>query len=136
MRTVLNVIWLVLSGFWLAIGYAFAGVLMCILIITIPFGLQAFKLARYSLWPLGASRTVRGPRAIAKRRSKSAPQPRPGGVQSACRRMARTIAREGASRRAVFRTATARGCVNCWPIRPAWRAARATDWLRGRRSAS
>jgi uncharacterized membrane protein YccF (DUF307 family) len=56
MRTVLNVIWLVLSGFWLAIGYAFAGVLMCILIITIPFGLQAFKLARYSLWPFG--RTV------------------------------------------------------------------------------
>ena len=56
MRTVLNVIWLVLSGFWLAIGYAFAGVLMCVLIITIPFGLQAFKLARYSLWPFG--RTV------------------------------------------------------------------------------
>ncbi len=56
MRTVLNVIWLVLSGFWLAIGYAFAGVLMCIMIITIPFGLQAFKLARYSLWPFG--RTV------------------------------------------------------------------------------
>jgi uncharacterized membrane protein YccF (DUF307 family) len=55
-RTLLNVIWLVLSGLWLAIGYAIAGVIMCILIVTIPFGLQAFKLAGYSLWPFG--RTV------------------------------------------------------------------------------
>ena len=56
MRTLLNVIWLVLSGLWLAIGYAFAGLVMFILIITIPFGIQAFKLAGYSLWPFG--RTV------------------------------------------------------------------------------
>jgi uncharacterized membrane protein YccF (DUF307 family) len=55
-RVVLNVIWLVLSGFWLALGYAIAGVIMCILIITIPFGIQAFKLAGYSFWPFG--RTV------------------------------------------------------------------------------
>ena len=47
MRTVLNIIWLILSGLWLAIGYAFAGLIMCILIITIPFGIQAFKLAGY-----------------------------------------------------------------------------------------
>ncbi|HYH59225.1 MAG TPA: YccF domain-containing protein [Thermoleophilaceae bacterium] len=56
MRTLLNIIWVVLSGLWLAIGYAIAGVVMCILIITIPFGLQAFKLAGYSFWPFG--RTV------------------------------------------------------------------------------
>src|SRR5436309_1042151 len=56
MRTVLNIIWLVLSGLWLALGYAIAGLLMFILIITIPFGVQAFKLAGYSLWPFG--RTV------------------------------------------------------------------------------
>jgi uncharacterized membrane protein YccF (DUF307 family) len=55
-RTLLNVIWLLLSGLWLALGYAIAGVIMCILIVTIPFGLQAFKLAGYSLWPFG--RTV------------------------------------------------------------------------------
>jgi uncharacterized membrane protein YccF (DUF307 family) len=59
LRTVLNVIWLILSGLWLALGYALAGVLMCILIVTIPFGLQAFKLAGYSLWPFG--------RAVVKR---------------------------------------------------------------------
>jgi uncharacterized membrane protein YccF (DUF307 family) len=56
MRILLNIIWLVLSGFWLAVGYALAGLVMLILIITIPFGIQAFKLAGYSLWPFG--RTV------------------------------------------------------------------------------
>jgi len=56
MRTLLNIIWLILSGFWLALGYAIAGIVMFILIITIPFGVQAFKLAGYSLWPFG--RTV------------------------------------------------------------------------------
>jgi len=56
MRTLLNIIWLVLSGLWLAIGYAIAGLVMCLLIVTIPFGLQAFKLAGYALWPFG--RTV------------------------------------------------------------------------------
>jgi uncharacterized membrane protein YccF (DUF307 family) len=56
MRTVLNIIWLVFAGLWLALGYAIAGVIMFVLIITIPFGRQAFKLAGYSLWPFG--RTV------------------------------------------------------------------------------
>jgi uncharacterized membrane protein YccF (DUF307 family) len=56
MRVILNVIWVVFSGFWLAVLYALAGVLMCLLIITIPFGLQAFKLAGYAFWPFG--RTV------------------------------------------------------------------------------
>ena len=56
LRTIMNIIWLVLSGIWLALGYAVAGIVMFILIITIPFGVQAFKLAGYSLWPFG--RTV------------------------------------------------------------------------------
>ena len=56
MRTVLNVLWLVLSGFWLFIGYVLAGVVMCIFIITIPFGIASFRLAAYVLWPFG--RTV------------------------------------------------------------------------------
>ena len=53
MKTILNILWLVLCGFWLAIGYVAAGVLMCILIITIPFGIASFRLAAYSLWPFG-----------------------------------------------------------------------------------
>lgn len=53
LRLILNIIWLVLAGLPLAIGYAIAGVVMCILIVTIPFGLQAFKLAGFALWPFG-----------------------------------------------------------------------------------
>ncbi|MCW2954161.1 MAG: YccF protein [Conexibacter sp.] len=53
MRLILNVIWLVLCGFWMSILWALAGVVMCLLIITIPFGLQAFKIANYVLWPFG-----------------------------------------------------------------------------------
>ena len=56
MRTVLNVLWLVLSGLWLALGYAVGGLLMCLLIVTIPFGIASFRLAAYVLWPFG--RTV------------------------------------------------------------------------------
>jgi uncharacterized membrane protein YccF (DUF307 family) len=52
-RTLLNVIWLVLAGFWLALGYAFAGVICCVLIITIPFGIASFRVAAYALWPFG-----------------------------------------------------------------------------------
>lgn len=53
MRTILNVIWLVLAGFWLAVGYAIAGVIACLLVITIPFGIASFRLARHALWPFG-----------------------------------------------------------------------------------
>jgi uncharacterized membrane protein YccF (DUF307 family) len=56
MRLIGNVLWFVLAGLWLAIGYLFAALVMFILIITIPFGLQAVKLAAFALWPFG--RTV------------------------------------------------------------------------------
>ena len=45
MRTLLNLIWLVLAGFWLAVGYAVAGIICCVLIVTIPFGIAAFRIA-------------------------------------------------------------------------------------------
>lgn len=53
MRTVGNIIWLVLAGIWLAIGYVIAGVLAFILIITIPFGIASFRLASFVVWPFG-----------------------------------------------------------------------------------
>lgn len=53
MRTIGNVLWLALAGIWLAASYAIAGALLCITIIGIPFGLQAFKLAAFVLWPFG-----------------------------------------------------------------------------------
>jgi uncharacterized membrane protein YccF (DUF307 family) len=45
-----------LAGLWLAIGYAVAGLVAFILIITIPFGIASFRLAGYVIWPFG--RTV------------------------------------------------------------------------------
>jgi len=62
MRTLLNIIWLVLCGFWMAVGYAIAGVICCILIITIPFGIASFRIAGYALWPFGRT-TVPKPEA-------------------------------------------------------------------------
>jgi uncharacterized membrane protein YccF (DUF307 family) len=53
MRTLLNLIWLVLAGFWLAVGYAIAGLICCLLIVTIPFGIAAFRIAGFTLWPFG-----------------------------------------------------------------------------------
>ena len=53
MRTLLNIIWLLLCGVWLALGYVFAGIVCCLLIVTIPFGLAAFRIAEFSLWPFG-----------------------------------------------------------------------------------
>lgn len=52
-KTLGNILWLVVAGLWLAIGYVVAGVINCIFIITIPFGVQSFKLAGYALWPFG-----------------------------------------------------------------------------------
>jgi uncharacterized membrane protein YccF (DUF307 family) len=56
MRLVLNLLWLILSGIWFFIAYVLAGIVMCLLIITIPFGLASFRLAAFVLWPFG--RTV------------------------------------------------------------------------------
>jgi uncharacterized membrane protein YccF (DUF307 family) len=62
LRTLLNIIWLVLSGFWMAIGYVIAGIICCILIITIPFGIASFRIAGYALWPFGRTVVDRGGR--------------------------------------------------------------------------
>lgn len=53
MRTLLNLIWFFFGGLWLAIGYAFAGVVFCIFIVTIPLGVASFRMASYALWPFG-----------------------------------------------------------------------------------
>lgn len=53
MRTLGNLLWLILAGWWLALGYLLAGIIACVLIITIPFGIASFRLAAYVLWPFG-----------------------------------------------------------------------------------
>ena len=62
MKVVLNLIWLVFGGLWLALGYAIAALIMFILIITIPFGIAAARLALFTLWPFGRT-VVRRPDA-------------------------------------------------------------------------
>ena len=53
MRLVLNIIWLVLAGLWMLIGYAIAAVICFILIITIPFGIASLRIGVFALWPFG-----------------------------------------------------------------------------------
>lgn len=53
MNTLGNIIWIVFGGLIMALFWFLAGVVMCITIIGIPFGLQAFKMANLILWPFG-----------------------------------------------------------------------------------
>ena len=53
MNLIGNLIWLIFGGFLSALGYLFGGLVLCITIIGIPFGLQCFKLAALVLWPFG-----------------------------------------------------------------------------------
>ena len=56
MRLILNIIWLLFGGLWLALGYLVAALICFVLIITIPFGFAALRIAAYAFWPFG--RTV------------------------------------------------------------------------------
>ena len=49
----LNIIWFVFSGFWLWLAYMLAGLIRCVLIVTIPWGIASFRLANYAAWPFG-----------------------------------------------------------------------------------
>ena len=62
MRLVLNIIWFVLAGVWMAIGYAFAALVCFVLIVTIPFGIASLRIAVFALWPFGKT-VVRRPDA-------------------------------------------------------------------------
>ena len=55
MSTLGNLIWLVFGGFLVFLEYMVAGLLLCLTIIGIPFGIQAFKLAQLALWPFGTT---------------------------------------------------------------------------------
>jgi uncharacterized membrane protein YccF (DUF307 family) len=49
----LNILWLVFCGFWMAIGYLIAALICFVLIITIPFGIASLRIAGFVLWPFG-----------------------------------------------------------------------------------
>ena len=54
MRVLGNILWIILGGLAIAIGWALVGLILCISIIGIPLGNQAFKMAKLALWPFGA----------------------------------------------------------------------------------
>jgi uncharacterized membrane protein YccF (DUF307 family) len=53
MRLLLNIIWVVFGGLWMALGYLLAALVSFLLIITIPFGFASLRIASYALWPFG-----------------------------------------------------------------------------------
>ena|SRR5258706_800146 len=53
MNEIGNLVWLIFGGFFAAIGYVFGGLVLCMTIIGIPWGLQCFKIAGLVLWPFG-----------------------------------------------------------------------------------
>ncbi len=57
MRAILNLLWAVFGGFVLALQYLVAGVVLCITVVGIPFGVQCFKLAGVALFPFGKDLT-------------------------------------------------------------------------------
>ncbi|MBA6434119.1 MULTISPECIES: YccF domain-containing protein [Streptomyces] len=59
MKTLLNLIWLVLSGVWMAILYLLAGVLLFVTIIGIPFAIASWRIAGFALWPFGRTAVPR-----------------------------------------------------------------------------
>lgn len=65
MRLLLNIIWLVFSGFWMAIGYLIAAIIMFIFIITIPFGIASLRIGIFALWPFGRTIVKRSDHGIA-----------------------------------------------------------------------
>ena len=54
MRVLGNILWIILGGLAIAIGWALVGLILCISINGIPYGIQAFKMAKLALWPFGA----------------------------------------------------------------------------------
>jgi uncharacterized membrane protein YccF (DUF307 family) len=54
MRLILNILWATVGGgFLIALQYLLGGLILCLTVVGIPFGLQCFKLAGLALWPFG-----------------------------------------------------------------------------------
>jgi uncharacterized membrane protein YccF (DUF307 family) len=65
MRLLLNIIWFVLAGLWMAIGYAVAALICFVFIITIPFGIASLRIGMFALWPFGKTVVKRADAGIA-----------------------------------------------------------------------
>jgi uncharacterized membrane protein YccF (DUF307 family) len=65
MRVVLNIIWLLFAGLWMALLYVLAALICFVLIITIPFGIAALRIAAFALWPFGSTVVKRADAGVA-----------------------------------------------------------------------
>jgi uncharacterized membrane protein YccF (DUF307 family) len=65
MRLLLNIIWFVLAGLWMAIGYAIAALICFVFIITIPFGIASLRIGVFALWPFGKTVVKRADAGVA-----------------------------------------------------------------------
>jgi uncharacterized membrane protein YccF (DUF307 family) len=64
-RLLLNIIWFVLAGLWIAFGYTLAALICFILIVTIPFGIASLRIAVFALWPFGKTLVKRADAGLA-----------------------------------------------------------------------
>lgn len=55
MRLLGNIVWFLCAGLLSFIGWSLAGIILCLTVILIPFGLQCFKIAGFGLFPFGKS---------------------------------------------------------------------------------
>lgn len=53
LSVIMNIIWILIGGIWISLSHLLFGVVFCITIIGIPFGMQHFKLAKLALTPFG-----------------------------------------------------------------------------------
>ena len=53
MRLIGNIIWVVFGGLLISLGYLFGGLILCLTIVGIPFGVQIMRLGMFALWPFG-----------------------------------------------------------------------------------
>lgn len=53
LNVIMNIIWIIIGGFWIALTHLAWGLLLCVTIIGIPFGKQHFKLIKLALFPFG-----------------------------------------------------------------------------------
>jgi uncharacterized membrane protein YccF (DUF307 family) len=65
LRLLLNIIWFVFAGLWMAIGYAFAALICFVFIVTIPFGIAALRIGIFALWPFGKTVVKRADAGVA-----------------------------------------------------------------------
>ncbi len=61
MKLLLNLIWFVFGGLWLALAYLMLGALMCLTIVFIPWGIASFRIGLFALWPFGRTVVNRDP---------------------------------------------------------------------------